>query len=211
MALWCRRLLRDSLSMKQTQQREKSKRHKSEHGRGHVYLQHGAWYLQYYQSEMRDGETVRARRSVKLADKDCEHGTATCDAVRLLRQKELTKVSTAPTVTTEDVKVVDFWETQYLPSCEKEWKGTGDSTSLRFCYAFFGLDERKREILRQLHVFAFRARASLAAMTRPPFTTTIGPLLIKRFLILRMVMAILPCGGCDIPKSRAASDAVQTF
>jgi hypothetical protein len=67
--------------MKQTQQREKSKRHKSENGRGHVYLQHGAWYLQYYQSEMRDGETVRVRRSVKLADKDREHGIATCEAV----------------------------------------------------------------------------------------------------------------------------------
>jgi hypothetical protein len=67
------------------------------------------------------------------------------------------------------------------------------------------------EILRQLHVFAFRARAALAALTRPPFTTTIGPLLIKLFLILRMVMAILACGGCDIAKSRAASDAVKTF
>jgi hypothetical protein len=44
------------------------------------------------------GETVRVRRSVKLADKDREHGTATCEAVRLLRQKQLTKVSTAPTV-----------------------------------------------------------------------------------------------------------------
>jgi hypothetical protein len=54
----------------------------SEHGRGHVYLQHGAWYLQYYQSEMRDGETVRVRRSVKLADKNREHRSATCEAVR---------------------------------------------------------------------------------------------------------------------------------
>lgn len=78
---------------------------------------------------MRDGVLVRVRKSVKLADKDREHGTATCEAVRLLRQKELTKVSTAPAVTTEDMKVVDFWETQYLPYCEKEWKGTGMRTS----------------------------------------------------------------------------------
>jgi len=108
--------------MKPTQRSER--RHKSEHGRGHVYLQHGAWFLQYYQSEMRDGVLVRVRKSVKLADKDREHSTATCAAVRLLRQKELT-VSTAPAVTTQDMKVVDFWETQYLPYCEKEWKGTG--------------------------------------------------------------------------------------
>jgi len=105
------------------------KRHKSEHGRGHVYQQHGAWYLQYYQSETRDGDVVRLRRSVKLADVDREHNSATCKAVRLLRQKELTKVSTAPAVTTEDLRVVDFWETQYLPYCEREWKGTGMRTS----------------------------------------------------------------------------------
>ena len=109
--------------MKPTERSEK--RRKSEHGRGHVYQQHGAWYLQYYQSEMRDGMTVRVRRSVKLADVDREHNSATCKAVRLLRQKELTKVSTAPAVTTDDLRVVDFWETQYLPYCEKEWKGTG--------------------------------------------------------------------------------------
>jgi hypothetical protein len=86
--------------MKQTQQREKSKRDKSEHGRGDVYLQQGAWYLQYYQSEMRDGETVRVRKSVKLAVKDREHGTTTCEAARLPRQKELTMVSTVPAVAT---------------------------------------------------------------------------------------------------------------
>jgi integrase len=113
--------------MKPTERPEK--RRKSEHGRGHVYQQHGAWYLQYYQSEMRDGGTVRVRRSVKLANVDREHNSATSKAVRFLRQKELTKVSTAPAVTTEDLRVVDFWENQYLPYCEKEWKGTGMRTS----------------------------------------------------------------------------------
>jgi hypothetical protein len=33
-------------------------------------------------------------------------------------------VSTAPTITVEDMTVVDFWERHYLPYCEKEWKGT---------------------------------------------------------------------------------------
>ena len=98
---------------------------KSEHGRGHVYEQHGAWYLQYYTSEMRDGVSTRVRRSVKLADHDREHSSATCKAIRLLRQKELTKVSNAPAVTGEDLRIVDFWTSQYLPYCEKEWKGTG--------------------------------------------------------------------------------------
>jgi integrase len=98
---------------------------KSERGRGHVYLQHDAWYLQFYIKEMRVGDVVRLRRSVFLHKKDREHSTATCRAIKLLRDKELTKLSTAPTITAEDMKVVDFWETQYLPYCEKEWKGTG--------------------------------------------------------------------------------------
>src|SRR5271163_736195 len=96
-----------------------------QHGNGHVYQQHGAWYLQYYQTETRDKKLVRMRKSVKLADKDREHNSATCKAVRLLRQKHMMGVSTAPTITVEDMTVVEFWEQQYLPYCEKEWKGTG--------------------------------------------------------------------------------------
>jgi hypothetical protein len=66
---------------------------------------------------------------VKLADKDREHNPATCKAVRLLRQKHMTGVSTAPTITVEDMTAVDFWERHYRPYCEKEWKGTGMRTS----------------------------------------------------------------------------------
>lgn len=107
---------------------------KGERGRGHIYEQHGAWYLQFYQTENHDGVLVKVRKSVKLADKDREHNSATCKAVKALRDKELTKVSTAPAVTTEDMKVVDFWETEYLPYCDsknektplsQKWKGTG--------------------------------------------------------------------------------------
>jgi integrase len=65
------------------------------------------------------------RKSVKLADKDREHNSATCKAVRLLRDAELMKVKTASPVTGEELKIVDFWAAQYLPYCEKEWKGTG--------------------------------------------------------------------------------------
>jgi integrase len=105
-----------------------------QHGSGHVYEQHGAWYLQYYQTETRDKKLVRVRKSVKLADKDREHNSATCKAVRLLRQKHMMGVSTAPTVTAEDMTVVEFWEHHYLPYCDREddktklnekWKGTG--------------------------------------------------------------------------------------
>lgn len=93
-----------------------------ERGRGHIYLQHGAWYLQFYQPENRDGGLVKVRKSVKLHDKDREHNSATCKAVKALRDKELTKVSTTPTITADDMRVVDYWEQRFLPYCQEELK-----------------------------------------------------------------------------------------
>jgi integrase len=93
-----------------------------ERGRGHVYLQHGAWFLQFYQPENRNGVVVKVRKSVKLHDKDREHNSATCKAVKALRDKELTKVSTTPTITADDVRVVDYWKDRFLPYCEEELK-----------------------------------------------------------------------------------------
>jgi hypothetical protein len=49
-----------------------------ERGRGHIYLQRGAWYLQFYQTENRDGVLVKVRKSVFLHDKDREHNSASC-------------------------------------------------------------------------------------------------------------------------------------
>ncbi len=92
-----------------------------EHGRGHVYQQHGAWFLQFYTNEKRDGVLVRVRKSVKLADKDREHNSATCKAVKALRDRELNSISIAPSSTAEDMRVVDFWEHHDLLYCEKEW------------------------------------------------------------------------------------------
>lgn len=98
-----------------------------ERGRGHVYLQHGAWFLQFYQPENRDGVVVKVRKSVKLHDKDREHNSATCKAVKALRDRELAKVSTTPTVTADDMRVVDYWEQRFLPYCTEELK-TGPRT-----------------------------------------------------------------------------------
>ena len=92
---------------------------KGERGRGHVYEQHGAWYLQFYQSENREGVLVKVRKSVFLHDKDREHNSPTCKAVKALRDKELAKASTTPTITADDKKVVDYWEQRYLPYCEE--------------------------------------------------------------------------------------------
>ncbi|HKV79779.1 MAG TPA: site-specific integrase [Candidatus Sulfotelmatobacter sp.] len=91
-----------------------------ERGRGHVYLQHGTtWYLQFYQTENREGKLVKVRKSVKLADKDREHNSATCKAIKVLRDRELAKITNAPTITAEDMRVVEYWEQRFLPWCQE--------------------------------------------------------------------------------------------
>lgn len=100
---------------------------KGERGRGHVYLQHGAWFLQFYQTENRDGVLAKVRKSVFLHDKDREHNSASCKAVKALRDKELTKVITGPQITAEDQRIVDYWDKRFLPYCEEILK-TGPRT-----------------------------------------------------------------------------------
>jgi integrase len=100
---------------------------KGERGRGHVYEQHGAWFLQFYQTENHDGVLVKVRKSVKLADKDREHNSATCKAVKDRRDEELTKITSGPQITKEDKRIVDYWEKRFLPYCEEILK-TGPRT-----------------------------------------------------------------------------------
>ncbi len=90
---------------------------KGERGRGHVYLQHGAWYLQHYTGEVRDG--VRLRRSVLLHKKERGYESATCKAVADLRTKELAKLPSPSNEAAPDMRVVDYWETRFLPYCEE--------------------------------------------------------------------------------------------
>jgi integrase len=101
--------------MKQTTRKQRKAR--GAYGNGYVFERHGAWYLQYYQNG--------ARKTVQLAPVDREHKSATCRAIRLLRQKHMTGVTLSPRNTANDLSVVDFWESVYLPYCETQWKGTG--------------------------------------------------------------------------------------
>ncbi len=89
-------------------------------GSGHVYKKAGAWHLQFYTSEMRAGRLLKVRRSKRL----CEAKGVTQKHVNSLASAEMVKIESG-TINTENMMVVDFWETQYLPYCEKEWKGTG--------------------------------------------------------------------------------------
>jgi integrase len=112
--------------MKQTTQKQPRRKARGAYGNGYVFERHGAWYLQYYQNG--------ARKTVQLAPVDREHNSATCRAIRLLRQKHMMGVTLTPRNTAKDMAVVDFWEHHYLPYCDSEddttklpekWKGTG--------------------------------------------------------------------------------------
>jgi len=89
-------------------------------GSGHVYKKAGAWHLQFYTSEMRQGRLVKVRRSKRL----CDAKGVTQKHVNGLASAEMAK-SESLTITIENMMVIDFWETQYLPYCETQWKGTG--------------------------------------------------------------------------------------
>ncbi|MGA8216648.1 MAG: site-specific integrase [Candidatus Sulfotelmatobacter sp.] len=90
-------------------------------GSGYVYKKSGAWHLQFYQNEKNAaGKLVPVRRSKKL----CEAKGVTQKHVNSLAAAEMSKIESHP-ITTENKPVVEFWEYQYLPYCEKEWKGTG--------------------------------------------------------------------------------------
>ena len=90
---------------------------KGERGRGQVFLRHGAWHFRFYTGEIRNGKQVR--KSVKLHDKDRDHNSATCQNIKLLREKELLKVSAGPQITDADRPIVDYWEKRFLPYCQE--------------------------------------------------------------------------------------------
>jgi hypothetical protein len=63
---------------------------------------------------------VKVRKSLKLHDKDREHNSAFCKAVKALRDSEIIKVSTGPQITKDDMTVVDYWTNKFLPWYEEE-------------------------------------------------------------------------------------------
>ena len=56
----------------------------SRYQHGHVYEAFSAFHVQYYQSEIKDGKTIRVRRSHRLCAKDRVHYSATSKAVQKL-------------------------------------------------------------------------------------------------------------------------------
>jgi hypothetical protein len=91
--------------------------------RGHVYEAFSAFHVQYYQSEIKEGKTIRVRRSHRLCSKDRVRYSATSKAVQKLCADFMITVN-EDMVVVEDMPITDFW-TKYLHYCEHEYKGRG--------------------------------------------------------------------------------------
>ena len=105
---------------------------------------------------------------------------------KALRDKQLAKVSTTPTVTADDMRVVDYWETRFLPYCQEELK-TGPRS---------GQSRLKPSTLRHYkHVYrcwkdraAYDERKYLAALAKRG-----SPL--GKLLVVGVAACEIPCGS----------------
>jgi integrase len=90
-------------------------------GDGHIYKAFHAWHVRYYATEMVAGVATRVQKSHRLCDAKNRTKTEASDLARDF----LSGIKLTAPVTTDDVTVRDFWQHQYLPYCESEWKGKG--------------------------------------------------------------------------------------
>ena len=96
------------------------------HQTGHIFESaSGAFHVRYYTTEIVDGKARRVQRSHLLAHKDNKHYSTTCKAVKLLRDEFMRKVNTTTQPSTQDMRIVDFWDSRYLPYCEETVQLTG--------------------------------------------------------------------------------------
>lgn len=94
--------------------------------KGSVYLHNKTWFLKYRTTELKDGIPHVVHKTHFLSKRDDEHPSK--KSVAGLRDAFMLKVNAKngnhkfPGM---EMLVLDFWKDQYLPYCEKEWKGTG--------------------------------------------------------------------------------------
>jgi hypothetical protein len=96
--------------------------------KGYIYAAFGAFHVRYYATAIVDGKPKRVHKSHRLCAKDDKYHSRSC---KPLRQKcdDFMRTINAGKANEQDMRVVDFWETQYLPYCETGWKGTGMKSS----------------------------------------------------------------------------------
>jgi integrase len=100
------------------------------HQRGYIYEAFNAFHVRYYATEIVDGKPVRKQRSQRLCEKDRSKGFGSPSAMavrskceefmRTINEREQTAHSS-----TQDMMVVTFWTSVYLPYCEEVTPVTG--------------------------------------------------------------------------------------
>ena len=100
--------------------------------RGYIYEASGWFYVRHYVSVIVNGESNRMQRSHRLVAKGGKYYSCDCKAVKLMRDELMLKVNQqqfnhSQTSQREDMRIVDFWDTLYLPYCDETVKLTGES------------------------------------------------------------------------------------
>lgn len=95
-----------------TKKARTKRRRRRDYGSGGVRLKNGAWHLQYRNGDGKIKSTVLVR-------KDDIYFSATCDTVKDLAAKRLAELQPKSEAAKPDIKVVDFWDTVYVPWAEE--------------------------------------------------------------------------------------------
>jgi len=94
------------------------------HQTGSVVEIGGAYHVRYWcDGTKKDGAPGRVQRSVRLCDKDVQHYSCDCKAVRMLRDDAMRKIN-ARQSSQQDLLVVDYWTEIYLPFAEKNLRAS---------------------------------------------------------------------------------------
>jgi integrase len=98
--------------------------------RGYIYEASGCFYVRYWATAIVDGRARRVQRSERLCEKNHKYYARTAKAVKLLRDDFMYRLNQAHAShenRAADMRIVDFWERQYLPYCENVVPLTGQS------------------------------------------------------------------------------------
>jgi integrase len=88
---------------------------------GYIYEASQSFFVRYYVTEIRDGQTHRVQRSHRLCFKDTRHTSRTCKTVRQLAAEFMAEVNSqsAPVNPANDQSVCEFWDKVYLTFIEE--------------------------------------------------------------------------------------------
>lgn len=95
------------------------------HQTGSVVEIGNAFHVRYWSDGIKkDGAPGRVQRSERLCDKDVQHYSPDCKAVRMLRDAVMLKINARQSSTLNDMPAADYWTAIYLPFAEKNLRAS---------------------------------------------------------------------------------------